>query len=330
MAQSPISKKDATPVEVDANQNASLVNTFFPTFSKLFKGQCKVSWNMKSLFVLTAFCSLPSAWISFCFDAKDKFDSLMNNLASQSSAIDVYTLTGNIGFPDLDSSLTDYVIPVYPNVLEIVEDPIVSDLQLEQIFWEYLTPIETVNITNKGVTDKSLEYFQGLESLTSLSLSASITGTGFSDIVSLPIERLRLEDNPLDASTLEELLGLQNLTVLCVLNSGLDDDDLKYLSKFKNLVLLNLSDNNISGLGFVHLEGLTNLKSLHLEQCSLDIDCLKDLLDKLPNIERVSITYPTSLTDIEKLNLIFDSVIVDSVSNYAECKCFKNKLNDIH
>jgi hypothetical protein len=85
----------------------------------------------------------------------------------------------------------------------------------------------------------------------------------------------------------EKLYFLNNLTNLQTLSlpfGGLDDNDLQHLSLLSNLISLDLSQNYITGTGFVKIK-LNGLKKLTVQRTNINIDGIKVICQSFPNLE---------------------------------------------
>lgn len=80
------------------------------------------------------------------------------------------------------------------------------------------------------------------------------------------------------------LASLTNLQELSLPFSNLNDDDLVCLSGLSNLVLLELTQNNINGIGFANLK-FNKLKTLVMIMTHINIDGVKALCSSFANLE---------------------------------------------
>lgn len=105
-----------------------------------------------------------------------------------------------------------------------------------------------------------------------------------------------------ESKSLEELkqIGTQ-LVSLSLSKMPVTDADLKLLSKFSNLEILNLNSTNISGSGFENLISCKNLKSISLSGTQVTTESLKSILT-LPQLKTVYI-WNTAIDTSDKVEL---------------------------
>lgn len=92
----------------------------------------------------------------------------------------------------------------------------------------------------------------------------------------------------IDRKKLKLLSGLRHLSEVHLEVSDLIDDDLKELSRCRNLKVLDVSRSSIVGTGFDHLSGMANLKEIHLRECRLNRPDLKSLAN-LPALVKIDL-----------------------------------------
>ena len=84
--------------------------------------------------------------------------------------------------------------------------------------------------------------------------------------------------------------------------TDLNDEDLKHVSKLKNIASLHLGGTKITGAGMRHLKGLKQLQRLHLEKTEVDDDGLAEL-GGLSELEYLNL-YATKITDLGLESLV--------------------------
>lgn len=135
--------------------------------------------------------------------------------------------------------------------------------------------LQSLNLSNTGVTDQDLEFVAGLTDLEILLLSNETYANG---------EVIR--DRPQNKITNAGLARLGNLTKLKGIDlSGTEvtDDGLKILARMPNLIWVYLDGTKVTGPGIAHLNSHQSLRMVELNGCELNQTGYENLI-QLPNL----------------------------------------------
>lgn len=104
-------------------------------------------------------------------------------------------------------------------------------------------------------------------------------------------------------ASLEELLVVsEQIVSLNLAKMPVTDAEMKTVSRFKNLVRLNLNFTEISGQGLEQIVSLKRLRHLSLSGTSVDFSSLKSVMKEFSNLHSVTIwDTPVTPTELEKL-----------------------------
>lgn len=207
-----------------------------------------------------------------------------------------------------------------------------------------LTALNWLVVSCPGITDRGLSYVERLKGLTVLALEqAKVTGSGLKhleplahlqtaslmdDEISdaslvylerLPLTTLNLSGNPISDSGLAHIARISSLTFgLSLQHTKITAAGLTSLMRLKRLGSLSLSYNKLGKQGCARLAAITNLKRVHLCECGLDNDALKQLS---PMRQLV-------LLDLSNNPLNLDLEHRASQKPYKETPQLRNKFDD--
>jgi hypothetical protein len=153
-------------------------------------------------------------------------------------------------------------------------------------------------------------------------LSCGLTGKQIRHVAGIStLQHLWISDKRL--TELPDLNSLVNLEVLSLTDAPITDNDLRAVSRLKNLRKLRLSSTNVNGTGLTQLRSPERLSELSLNYCKLNPSSLKPLV-KFKNLRDLGIygsglkardlSALHTLTKIEKLN--FDPMPGDAADEW--------------
>lgn len=183
---------------------------------------------------------------------------------------------------------------------------------------------------DKPFSDRELSRLASLKQLVELKLQlAMITGTGFGDLVELPLRRLELSladgyvlvdeayrhiarmsrlqtlslpQSALSVEHIQELAQLKNLHSLNLYSSGVSDEVAAAIAReFPDLRVLEVSGTGIGDAGLRSLAGMKHLETLFLSQNSFTVQGLKPL-------ESMQSLRVLSLSDTETSKLSVEAI----------------------
>ena len=164
--------------------------------------------------------------------------------------------------------------------------------------------LEKLLLSDTAVTDKTLTYLWGLDSLRELDLSHTrISDSGLAPIISLPaLETLSLADTSIEGAGLSYLRDLDSLRKLDLSRTQVTDSGLAnmpMLSAIETLVLqgTRITDNSLDLVG-----RNISLKDLELSECPAIGDAGLDKLLGLPSLTRLSV-YATNISELSLSSL---------------------------
>ncbi len=130
--------------------------------------------------------------------------------------------------------------------------------------------IQDLRITHTNLGDSGITHlartFPNLESIT-LQRNPKINGEGFDSFSNLKrLKKLELEDQKLGRAAFENLARIKSLKHLELRDTGVVDEDTKYLARM-NLKFLDLSKNNLTDTALKNLETSKSLQCLIMIKC---------------------------------------------------------------
>ena len=136
------------------------------------------------------------------------------------------------------------------------------------------------------ITDRQLEYIEGLATLNHLVLSNTpVTDGGLNHLCPLSnLHTLYLADTKVSDRGLDNIARLSKLQLLDLSNTKITDDGMKKLVSLSNLNRLVLSRTGITDVGLAHLKRMKQLRRLDLSSTAVTDAAVKDLQMALPQL----------------------------------------------
>ncbi len=236
----------------------------------------------------------------------------------------------------LDITIPPPIDPPLSERTRQVRDAIVAAVSgvssADDVTATHLAAITSLSLDNKGITTLQTGDFDGLTSLTRLSLGDN----SISDISTLQnltnLTLLDLSYNPL--SDISPLQNLTNLTLLDLTDNSIGD--ISPLQNLTNLTTLYLSYNPLSDIS--PLQNLTNLRYLYLiDNSIIDISPLQNLTNLtwllLSYNSIIDISPLQNLTNLTLLHLPDNSIIdisaLQNLTNLTTLDLSDNSISDI-
>ena len=168
------------------------------------------------------------------------------------------------------------------------------------------------HLTSEGLK-KSLRKVPELENLTMAYLQLS--GFAVKDIAFLTrLKSLRLEDMPLDDSSLEGIEKFQRLESLDLSGTGLTNSTLSRIARLDNLQCLHLSNCRINDTGLAQLRSLKRLRQLDISGTEAGDATIAMLAETHPDLFKLSVgkrTTDAAFTSLLKMTALTDVAFID-------------------
>ena len=219
-----------------------------------------------------------------------------------------------------------------PQVSDAIVEAVLGVNEANDVTEAHLAAITSLDLSSKGITSLQAGDFDGLTSLTNLSLGEN----SISDISALE-ELNSLTNLSLFRNSISDISALDGLTSLTNLSLGENSiSDISALEELTSLTNLYLSSNSISDISA--LEELTSLTNLSLGGNSIsDISALENLtaLTRL-NLDLNSISDISALEELTSLtnlslgeNSISDISALEELTSLTNLYLSSNSISDI-
>lgn len=163
---------------------------------------------------------------------------------------------------------------------------------------------------DESVSDRLIPYVHHLAGLKGIDLDQSeTTDAGLAKLGTMPeLRALALAETLVTGKCLGQLTGCKKLEALRFGKGTIDNDSLRYLKEFPQLVNLELSRTNLSLRGLEHVSKCTKLRSLDINENSAIDDRAVPLLLKLSKLEHLYIKHTkisfAGVMQLSKMGLI--------------------------
>lgn len=244
------------------------------------------------------------------------------------------TALANLSRPGSKAEETDDNVTRLPAVIRnrVAKE---LDKRVDQITSLDLVGIDELDLSDLQLHEKEFEYITGLSSLQILKLKRTNANDDHVKLVAKlsSLRRLNLGETRITNHALEQVGQIRGLESLHLDDTQIGDEGLKYLAELESLQSLDLSGTEITDSGLAHIAKLSGLLRLRLRDTSIG-DLGVQLLANLSrlqvlrlggtNITDQGLCYLVPLRSIETLEL-YDTQISDlSLEHLAKFECLES------